>query len=209
MNYFLAEKSEGSWVIGLIFGAIWLIFSIVSAINKKQEEAKRQQVRQQLEAGSARPPTQAPEVFQPTIARRTTDAKTQAPRQTMQPMRVLQPSARQQPQRQQPRGQQQQQKRSAPAPKRAPSARETRRSAPRAAPPPIPARAAPGHAALAEVATKPDISASEIRGMDAKKPQLSVNAQSLHKWLRPETLRQQFMLTEVLQPPLALRPDRE
>ena len=26
------------------------------------------------------------------------------------------------------------------------------------------------------------------------------------KWLRPETLRQQFILTEVLQPPRALRP---
>jgi hypothetical protein len=35
-----------------------------------------------------------------------------------------------------------------------------------------------------------------------------VNAESLHGWLRPETLRQQFMLTEVLQPPLALREPR-
>ena len=38
---------------------------------------------------------------------------------------------------------------------------------------------------------------------------MGVNAQSLNKWLRPATLRQQFMLTEVLQPPLALRPDRD
>ncbi len=33
----------------------------------------------------------------------------------------------------------------------------------------------------------------------------SANAASLRKWMTPATLRQQFMVTEILQPPLALR----
>jgi hypothetical protein len=31
------------------------------------------------------------------------------------------------------------------------------------------------------------------------------SAKALHAWLRPDTMRQQFILTEVLQPPVALR----
>src|SRR5262249_30610810 len=37
------------------------------------------------------------------------------------------------------------------------------------------------------------------------KPTVKANALALHTWLRPATLRQQFILTEVLQKPLALR----
>lgn len=33
-------------------------------------------------------------------------------------------------------------------------------------------------------------------------------ARSLAQWMRPETLRSQFILTEILKPPLALRPPR-
>ena len=36
----------------------------------------------------------------------------------------------------------------------------------------------------------------------------STTAVALHAWLKPATLRQQFILTEVLQPPLAMREDR-
>src|SRR4051812_7778345 len=112
MFFVLAERSEGSWVIGLIFGAIWLIFSIVSAITKKQEEAKRQQLRQQLEASVARQASD-PEMFQPKVARRTSAQVQNTAR--VQPMRALQPT-----QQQQRRPQQQQPKRQAPAVKRTP-----------------------------------------------------------------------------------------
>ena len=196
MNVLLAARSEGSWVIALIFGAIWLIFSIVSAIAKQQEEAKRKRFRQQMEASVPKPiPVQ-----QTRIAQRT-GVKTQAPRQAaMQPMRVIQPQPARAPL---------QQKRQ--AAKRAPVARETPRSAPRTAPPPVPGGNPVVQSIVASLpASKQEISATEITSADAKKPrQLSVTAGPLNKWLRPATLRQQFMLTEVLQPPLALRPDRE
>lgn len=42
----------------------------------------------------------------------------------------------------------------------------------------------------------------------AAKPPLRVSATTLHNWLTPATLNQQFILTEILQPPLALRPPR-
>ncbi len=60
-----------------------------------------------------------------------------------------------------------------------------------------PAQPAPG---LASTTTDPSapISRSPAR----------VDAATLHRWLTPSTLRQQFMLTEVLNPPMALRPDR-
>jgi hypothetical protein len=35
------------------------------------------------------------------------------------------------------------------------------------------------------------------------------NAVALHRWLSAGTLRSQFILTEILQPPLALREPRE
>ncbi|MGH7178789.1 MAG: hypothetical protein ACREJC_15530 [Tepidisphaeraceae bacterium] len=40
------------------------------------------------------------------------------------------------------------------------------------------------------------------------RPTPSATAITVSRWLRPQTLRQQFILTEVFQPPLALRPDR-
>ena len=38
----------------------------------------------------------------------------------------------------------------------------------------------------------------------AKRPP-AVDAQAIRRWLTPATLRSQFILTEILQPPLALR----
>lgn len=58
-------------------------------------------------------------------------------------------------------------------------------------PPAVPA-AAPPLAAVAPVKSK----TRELQ---------SVNAAALHRWLTPQTLRRQFILTEVLQPPLTLR----
>jgi hypothetical protein len=41
------------------------------------------------------------------------------------------------------------------------------------------------------------------------KPLMQASAPTLIRWLRPETLRQQFILTEIFQPPLALREQRK
>jgi hypothetical protein len=62
-------------------------------------------------------------------------------------------------------------------------------------PPPLPtASAKPPVPAAAEVTTRPTSTASADR---------------LRKWLTPANLQAQFLFTEILQPPLALRDDRK
>jgi hypothetical protein len=67
----------------------------------------------------------------------------------------------------------------------------------RKAPPALPVKAipAPVMRAVAAPATVPK----------PAKPTVYVDAQVLGRWLKPQTLRSQFMLTEVFLPPVALR----
>lgn len=59
-------------------------------------------------------------------------------------------------------------------------------------------------------ATTSPVTATEISGTKTSGATLpAASAASLARWLRPETLRHQFILTEILQPPLALREPRE
>jgi len=59
-------------------------------------------------------------------------------------------------------------------------------------------------------ASKADIAASEIRSHDpaAGKQGPMADAAAIAHWLRPATLHGQFILTEILQPPLAMREER-
>ena len=193
--FILAERSQGSGLVFLIFAGIWILFAIINGISKKAEEEKRKRLRAQLEGSVARPP----QPFQPQVLRAVPVTKPVARPQSSGRAQSI---ARQQPAQA-----------GRTAPKRKPVARETKRSAPRTAPPPIPAQKQVVQSIVGSFASsKQDISATEIRNPgdpNAKQAaKLSVNAGSLNRWLRPATLRQQFMLTEVLQSPLALRPDR-
>lgn len=90
------------------------------------------------------------------------------------------------------------------------------RGAQRVAPPVLPKvhPTARRHVARpAAVATPPPIVQSVAPAMELrdkpKRPQAtSATAVTIAAWLRPHTMRQQFLLTEILQPPLALR-DRQ
>jgi hypothetical protein len=55
----------------------------------------------------------------------------------------------------------------------------------------------------------PDVFATEIHDHDAapKRASPGITATAINQWMRPQTLRQQFILTEILQQPLALRRD--
>ncbi len=66
----------------------------------------------------------------------------------------------------------------------------------RQAPPPLPTqKSAPVERVMAEVAPPPP----------PKPVAPSADAKLLARWLRPQTLRSQFILTEVFQPPLSMR----
>lgn len=49
------------------------------------------------------------------------------------------------------------------------------------------------------------VAAQKTHTPDTKRRSIAPTAAALNGWLRPETLRKQFILTEILQPPLALR----
>lgn len=84
-----------------------------------------------------------------------------------------------------------------------PSARQQ----PARRPPPIPTRAAqPVLARPDEPVTMPRADSSQGLARAVQRPVArTATAAALNRWLNPTTLRQQFMLTEVFQPPVALR----
>ncbi len=64
-------------------------------------------------------------------------------------------------------------------------------------------------AAPAGIARRPDIYSTQLGAAETggKRDHLGADAAALNRWLRPATLRQQFLLTEILQAPVALRRD--
>jgi hypothetical protein len=197
-------------IFGAIFLIIWAISAFVSWINKQQQEAKRRRVREELEGVSQRvgaamrqaqrrpppmPPPRQPQRIAEGLAQRFPDVllppaplpPPPIPQQQRRPMPVPRQTMPPKPVR------------------RAPKQPQVRRPAP--LPPPV----QPPLMVLEEVTpqtTSPisDAPQTARSGARAKPP---VDAVALAKWLKPATLRQQFMLTEILQPPLALRSDSD
>jgi hypothetical protein len=63
---------------------------------------------------------------------------------------------------------------------------------------------------VTEIVSKPGTTSPILRPLAASvtavKP--SVRAETIRKWMTPNTLRKQFMLTEIFQPPVAMRDER-
>jgi hypothetical protein len=86
------------------------------------------------------------------------------------------------------------------------------------APPPMPRRPVPRaaadsaaprqEAALELVASLASATASAAAARPSPARRTFANAPALARWMRPETLRRQFILTEILKPPVGLRPPR-
>jgi hypothetical protein len=70
------------------------------------------------------------------------------------------------------------------------------------APPPLPAKPEPAHETiLLEETSEPPRAVSHVAAA------VTVAAPAIRRWLTPSTLRQQFILTELFQSPIALRED--
>jgi hypothetical protein len=178
--YILADKDDSGTklIFFLIVAAIWLISAAAGAIKKKQEELRREQLRSQLETSLPRLP---PPVPTPPLAS----------------SRVSQPTAVQQ-------------RRNA-LRQRTTQAKPQARRAAREVPKATFSSAEMSKSQGTQLETAPalpqsrDLSATEIGSREAvSRPSMS---RALHDLLRPPTLRKQFILTEILQPPLALRED--
>ena len=196
--HILAKSDLGGLIVFLLVIAFWALSAFSNWIKKQQEAIQRNRLRQM---GNAAPPPMTPTRGMPPVpvqnlprAKPPWRPPAQAQRKAPQaPARVQMPPRQPQPQA-----------------RRTPA--RPRQSAGRVAPPPIPGVAPAAGLATGLAmgpATKQDIAATEIRSAAPTSPSatraLAANAGTLNRWLRPATMRQQFILTELLQPPLALR----
>jgi len=197
-------------VFGIILVIIWTLSAAASAAARKQERERRERLRQQmLRAGvssmnAPRPapvaPRQRPRIS-PGIAKRFPDVLL-PPKPA--PQRQSQPQRRPQPVKAATRIVQQQ--RQARVPKPAP--RRQVAAAPPLAPPPLAQQAAPTVTQVAPVTAARAIQParqSSSRSSSSSGGRAKADARALARWLRPATLQQQFIVTEIFQPPLALR----
>jgi hypothetical protein len=184
-----------------IIVVIWTLSGIATAVNKKNEAERRRQLALQLQRAStqqSRAPSPQRRRISEGIAARFPDvllpparlARPAPPRVAVQAMPPKRPPAPQQRKKQQ-----QKQQRRAAAPQ------QRRVAAPPPPPPPVPASTfAEASAPLSTAA--PAVQSARERAAAA--PHIA-DAVALARWAKPATLRQQFMLTEIFQPPLALR----
>lgn len=193
--HILAKSDWGGLIVVLIVVVFWVLSALSNFMKKLQEAEQRRRVRETINQANAI----SPEAARKNLPRAKPPWRPppQVARKAPMPMKAPPGRMQQQQQRlQQPKPQRQQQVRRAAVRQPTVVARPAlTAAAPASRPPPLPA-------------SKQDISATEIRSTgaaaSAARP-LSATASTLNRWLRPATLRQQFMLTEVLQPPLALR----
>jgi hypothetical protein len=182
-------------IFALILAAIWIISGLATWANKQKEAERRALLRQHL-ARSAPAAAQA--------AQRTRAAQQRAPQRPMQISQgivqrfpdVLLPPVPQLRRAPQPRVQQPR------------SPRPMAKTFPRQPPPVRPGmKASPVVSAPAApplVKPAPEVlPVAHDRASESVTPR--INAAMLSRWMTPETLNQQFLLTEILQPPLGLR----
>ncbi len=171
----ILAESDESNLPKVIFGVIFFAIWAISAIASAIAKKKEQERRRQVRESIERGPAPPP-LPEPTPQRR-------VPRQ--------------------------------PPPRPAPATRAPvqPKRFPVKSPRPVARRAAPSLASSSTSEVEPSsaarapVAATEISAQPVAPSRRStgVTAGALHLWLKPSTLRQQFILTEVFQPPLALR----
>jgi outer membrane biosynthesis protein TonB len=205
LNLLVEADPTAKIIIGLVVGAIWLIGQVATAMTKKQDNAKRRSMQEEIElerarrasAGQQMQPTLNPEIARrlPPIVLPPTPSSRKL--QRVKPFRQPQPRQQQRPAQQRQAAQRPVAERPA---QQQPAQRRVARP-PAIAPPALPvAIAAPSSAS-----TKPIYGSSIADQAAAKLQRPRADAGTLQRWLTPRTLNQQFMLTEILQPPVALR----
>ncbi|HWE92734.1 MAG TPA: hypothetical protein VG269_02065 [Tepidisphaeraceae bacterium] len=203
--HLLADDMSKFFLI-VIFAILWGVGAIASAVKKANEEATRKRARQPMVPRPAPPARQIANTFDrfvgnaPVGGRRPIATPPAVARQAQalaQMTNRIRPPVRQA------------------ATRPTPPTLSQRRIIP--APPPLrppaqPALRAPAQPALrapAPAPARPALTTEQAPRAHRTAPSTSVAAPAIRRWLRPGVLRRQFILTELLQPPLALREERE
>jgi hypothetical protein len=203
-NILAAGDDEiGRIIVPIVVAIVWGIGALINAAKKKQKEAEErrkhsenwsrieQEMRQraaQAQNVLAQPPPlpyQVPQPYQPPPPPPPVFAPTRSIEGPYVPPRPVPPRAVMVP----------------PVPQSVsrPPPRKVKKKGARPAPP-VPAE----EPAVPHMAPSPPASVQAVRPAPA-----GADATALSRWLTAKTLRSQFILTEILQPPLALREPRE
>jgi hypothetical protein len=196
-----ADDNIGKVVGAVIFVVIWIASAIASAVKKKQEEEKRRKlahIRSEVRDALTSPSS----AQQPSAARRPPPLPEAILRQLPNPLPPVSRPAKGQPAPRQPAQRQAVQRQ---ATQRQPVQRHA-------------AQRQPNQPKKKIIARQPAAVAQPSRPVAVKPPAPrpdpapakpiatpSANAANIHRWLTPKTLHQQFILTEILQPPRAFR----
>jgi hypothetical protein len=174
----------------IILVVIWTIIATTTATNKQKELERRRRLQEELQrmamqrAGVVAPAR--PRQISRGIAQRFPDVLLPpAPPPMRRPAPPMQQSVAKRPVQTHPR-------------------RPVSRRAPSAAPPlvqPAPAMARPAPPSFSTAAPA-------IASPSAQRSTHGVDSAAIARWAKPSTLRTQFILTEIFQPPLALREPR-
>ena len=195
----MLADNTGKFVIAVIVLVIWGINALITAINKRQKQARQQSLMHRAPvsqpAPTPRPGVDIERQFQ--ARREAAERHRQQVREQLERARALAQGRLHGP---------------AAIPRVAPP----RIPAPVFRAPPSPPRRAVAKKpapVIAAAAPPPLVSTQPVAAAAA--PQSAVRATPsasstlLHRWMTPRTLRSQFILTEIFQPPLAMREPRE
>jgi hypothetical protein len=196
MQHFLLILADSEDVpvklIIFLIALVWWGISALAKMIKGGSAAQKERLRQVREAiersqGAARqqpqqyaPAKRPPVQLAPGVARRVPPPV--RPKQRRAPARVPVPTARR--------------------PATNYNAMAQAKPRPAQAPPPLPAPA------QAQTPTKFAPQSAPPAPISTSRRAATVGALAINKWLKPATLRQQFILTELFQPPLALRENK-
>ncbi len=218
MNHGLNILAEQDWskiVIGVIVVGFWILNGLATAFKKKPGPIQRPNVPQQpsaleifqrevaerLRRGQMPGPPQLPPVGNPQISamqrRQTVQRQQTAARKQEGNQRAVNPPAMVHPERAaMHRRQAVQKKQTAARQAQAPSKMSAKR---RSAPPPIPTATESAPEPI------PAAVAAELNPRAHRQALPPVNAAVIAAWMKPDTLRKQFIITEIFQPPLSMR----
>jgi len=186
--HLLAESDFPKGIIPVIVFVIWIASTIVTALKKKTDGQPTQ--------SRTTPTSSALEAFQREIAARLGQPLPPAPpplrTQTMSPPPLIGGNPQINIRQNQLKQLQEQRQR---------AIKQAKQSKKRAVPSPMVQRPEPVAQPIIPAISRPEPIAG--RATHAALP--AVNAVVLAKWMKPATLRQQFIITEIFQPPLSMR----
>jgi hypothetical protein len=171
-------------IFGLIFFIIWIVSAFVSWLNKKQQEAKQRAAQARDRLLGQTPAPHKPQRKRPARARLPEGIAQRFPEVLLAPM----PAPAPMPQQRRP---------IPPLPKPARRALKAQQQG---------AIPVPRSLTLEKVALPAQSYVNITQPLTRPKPP-TVDARAVRLFLTPATLRHQFILTEILHPPLALRPN--